>query len=145
MSVQSDLNDPNPGNNSATVVNTIRGAADLAVSETGTPSSVNLNQNVTYTVQVSNLGPGAATNTILTDVLSSRVAFVSATPSQGTCSGTTTITCNLGTLAANGSATVSIVVTAKSGDLNTNTVTAQSDAPDPNTANNTASVNTIFR
>ncbi len=40
----------------------------------------------------------------MTDVLPA-VVLVSATPSQGTCSGTTTITCNLGPVGGNGAMT----------------------------------------
>src|SRR5205807_7927237 len=65
-------------------------------------------------------------------------AFFSATASQGSCTGTTTITCHLGTVAAGSHATITIVVrvTAVGSFLNSATVTG--DPVDPNSANNTA-------
>jgi uncharacterized repeat protein (TIGR01451 family) len=86
--------------------------ADLAVTKTDSPDPVTEGGNVTYTVTVTNNGPGAATNVTLTDVLDGLVTFVSATPTQGTCAETKgTVTCNLGGLANSATATVTIVVT----------------------------------
>ncbi len=47
----------------------------------------------------------------MTDALPASVNFVSVTPSQGTCSGTSTIECFLGTLPPFNIATVTLVVT----------------------------------
>ena len=67
--------------------------------------------NLTYTIGVDNKGPSHTGGTVtLTDQLPAGTTLVSATPSQGTCSGTTTVTCDLGTLANGASATVSVVV-----------------------------------
>ena len=63
--------------------------------------------------------------------------FVSATPSQGSCSGTSTITCALGTLAFPGSATVMIVVTPTAVGILSNTATVSSTTTDPTPGNNT--------
>ena len=74
--------------------------ADLGVTKSDTPDPVTEGGNVTYTIVVTNFGPGEATNVTLTDTLDELVAFVSATPSQGTCSTTTgTVTCAIGSLA----------------------------------------------
>src|SRR6185295_19292908 len=74
----------------------------------------------------------------ITDVLQSGPLFVSATPTQGTCSGTTTITCNFGNLAKGSSATASIVVTPQATGQISNTASATASETDPDTANNSA-------
>ena len=86
--------------------------ADLGVTKTDSPDPVTEGGNITYTIVVTNYGPGAATNVTLTDTLDEIVAFVSATPSQGTCSASTgTITCDIGSLANGATTTVTVVVT----------------------------------
>src|SRR4029077_8001390 len=68
-------------------------AADIAVTTT-VGSAVFLGQNTTYNITVTNNGPSAANNVILTDVVG--LTPVSVTPSAGTtCVGTTTLTCTL--------------------------------------------------
>ena len=78
----------------------------------GSPGAVDPGQQVTYRATVSNSGNGPAGAVAFQDLLPGRVTLVSATPSQGTCSGNPTILCNLGSLNAGASATVTIVVTA---------------------------------
>jgi uncharacterized repeat protein (TIGR01451 family) len=87
-------------------------SADLSVDKTDSPDPVAEGEELTYTITVSNAGPDAAQDTTLTDVLPESVTFVSATASQGECSGTTTVTCDLGTIANGEPATVTIKVTA---------------------------------
>ena len=57
---------------------------------------------------VGNNGPAAATNVLLTDTLPTGVNFLSATTSQGSCSGTSTLTCALGSLASGARYTSSV-------------------------------------
>ena len=124
-----------------------RPAADLSVAMTDSPDPVAVRSNLTYTVTVTNGGPAAAPGVTLTDVLP-EVVFVSATPRQGTCTRAGkgrrdgTLTCDLGTLEPGASATVSIVVTPSRDGTITNTVTVRGNAPDPSSANNTATETT---
>ena len=102
--------------------------------------------NINYTISVVNSGPGAASSVAVTDVLPAGTAFVSATPSQGSCSGTTTVTCAVGALANGGSATISLVVTtALTPGVVSNTATVTAAEVDSNPANNSSSatINTI--
>ncbi len=88
--------------------------ADLAVTFTAPPDPSPLGGNITYTATVTNNGPFPATGVSLTQALTasgSPPAFVSATPSAGTCSAALPLSCDLGTLAAGAAATVTLVVT----------------------------------
>jgi uncharacterized repeat protein (TIGR01451 family) len=139
--------DPNAGNNSAsedTTVEPITGpAADLVVTKDDAVDPVTEGDDVTYFVTVSNSGPDTAQNVKLTDDLPTGVAFMAATPSQGTCSESGgKVTCNLGAIASGTNADMTIVVNAPSPGTLTNVVGATSDTLDPNAANNSASEDT---
>jgi uncharacterized repeat protein (TIGR01451 family) len=116
--------------------------ADVSITKVvATPGPYFGDTDLTYTLTVMNSGPFGATNVQVTDPLVG-TTFVSATPSQGTCNFTTTVTCNLGAIAAAGSATVSLTVhiPALGGPVsNTATVTASED--DPVVANNSSTAN----
>lgn len=73
------------------------------------------------------------------------MTYVSATPTQGSCSGTTTITCNLGTLINGGSATVTIAVTPTVKGIIVNTATVAGNETDLNITNNVASATTTVK
>ena len=68
--------------------------------------------NLTYTVNVSNGGPSNSTNVQVVDTLPGGVSFISAVASQGTgCNNiANTVTCDLGTIAPYQSATITITV-----------------------------------
>ena len=108
----------------------------------GSASTVNRLSNLTYTVNVKNSGPANATGVVVTDTLPSSMTFVSASSSQGSCGGTATLTCNLGSMASGANAKVTIVVQPRTKGTYTNTVSVRSSAPDSNAANDSASVAT---
>jgi uncharacterized repeat protein (TIGR01451 family) len=108
-----------------------RYGADLAVTKEDGPNQVAVGEMITYTQRVTNAGSIAGTNVRLTDALPPGVSFVSADASQGQCSGTTTITCSLGTLPKGASAKVTIVVRANSPGEVRNTATVSTDDVDP--------------
>jgi uncharacterized repeat protein (TIGR01451 family) len=92
---------------------------------------------VTYTITVTNPGPSAATNVVVTDDLPPSLTFVSATPTQGSCNASDPVTCNLGGLAGGASATITLIATASTTPgpvANTASVTAAE--VDPNVGNN---------
>jgi uncharacterized repeat protein (TIGR01451 family) len=114
--------------------------ADLGVVQVDSPDPLLFGGgNVTYTVTISNAGPDPASAT-LTDTLPSGTAFVSATPSQGSCiESSGVVTCEMGMMASSGSATVSVVVTPPSAGTYTNHATVSSaNSGDYNLGNNTA-------
>lgn len=113
--------------------------SDLAITKSG-PSTAIAGAPLTYSIVVSNAGPDAASNVVVTDILPAGATFVSATPSQGACSGTNTVTCNLGTMANGASANIALTILAPNTPQtfsNTASVTTTS-ALDPNPANNTS-------
>ena len=59
---------------------------------------------------MTNNGPCDTTGVSTTDTLPGNMAFVSSTADQGSCSGTSTVTCSLGALSNSSTATVTIVV-----------------------------------
>ena len=147
--VSSENLDSNAANNTASVTTTVVFVADLAITKTESPSPAPAGTNITYTIGVSNAGPSDAANTVVTETLPAGVNFVSASPSV--CTGTTVLTCNLGTVVDGGSATLAITVFIPANFLSsmnvlttniTNTATVASSATDPNLTNNTASVTT---
>jgi uncharacterized repeat protein (TIGR01451 family) len=143
-SVTSGVTDPNPANNNASVtVNAIivpGPEADLSLTLAAAPNPVEVEQILTYSLNVSNAGPSNATGIVLSDVLPAGVSLVSAQPSQGSCGGTATISCALGTLAVGGNASVVIQVIPNTTGSLTDTASVTSGVPDPNPANNNASV-----
>ncbi len=116
--------------------------ADLKATVTDAPDPVAVGQNVTYTFTVRNQGPTYSSNTTLTDVLPATMTNVSATPSQGTCSGTATVTCNLGRIEHDGQATVTIVARADAAGTVTNAAVASATENDTRPADNTATAQT---
>ena len=140
--VSSTTIDSNPGNNSSSTTATVTASADVSIVKTG-PTTITYGTNTNYQIVVTNAGPNPATSVTVTDVIPGNESFVSVTTSQGSCSGTTTVTCNLGTLNSGGTVTIGLVVKINSGATASNTATVTSATPDPNSANNTSTTSTV--
>lgn len=126
-------------------------AADVIATETS-PATANPGAQLTYTITVRNAGPAVAPVVQFSDTLPA--PLVSFTTSQGVCAGTaglTTFNCNLGSMALNGTATVTVTVllpNAPGSFTNSGTVTATNGSGtnvDPNTTNNTFSSTTTVQ
>lgn len=130
--------DLNSKNNSASMTITAVLPADLAVSGTASETVAKIGDNVTFTISVTNHGPGTANNVSLNDTLSDPLPVTSLTISRGSCSAQ--ITCAIGTLAPRASATLSFVVTMATAEAFTNSLSVGSDQPDLNGDNNTATL-----
>jgi len=118
-------------------------SADLQITLSASPSPVTVNNNLSYSVTLSNAGPDGATNVQMQNTLPAGVTFVSTTASQGSCSHSAgTVTCALGAMASGASGTAGIVVTPTVSGTLSNTVTVSGAEADPNSANNTATVTT---
>ncbi len=78
--VDSDIYDPDTDNNTVVHTTRIQDFADLMVRKLGRPDTIVVaGELMTYTIQVDNLGPAIARNTVMTDTLDPEVTFVSAT------------------------------------------------------------------
>jgi uncharacterized repeat protein (TIGR01451 family) len=144
--VSSTTADPNAANNSANATSTVTTLADLAVTLSNTPNPATAGSQLTYTVSVSDAGPSDATGVSLSDGLPAKANFGSATPDQGTVSRAGGVfSWNVGTLAAGGSATLTIVVVPYAAGTATSTATVQGMPPDPHLGNNTATLTTLVR
>jgi uncharacterized repeat protein (TIGR01451 family) len=110
---------------------------DVAVSMTDSPDPVVSGGNVTYTITVTNNGPGDAANVTLTDTLPAGMTFVSVLPAA--CTGGQTVNCSFGTMAAATNVVVTLVATAGAPGSYSNTATVNTTSLDGNPANNTAS------
>jgi uncharacterized repeat protein (TIGR01451 family) len=107
--------------------------ADLAVTKAG-PATVTAGQNATYTITITNKGPGNAQGVSLTDVEPAGVMRLSLMQTSGPTGGT---------LPAGGTETFQLVVhvnaNVPAGAALTDTATVSSSTADSNTANNSAS------
>jgi uncharacterized repeat protein (TIGR01451 family) len=98
---------------------------------------------VTITLTVTNLGLQNAADVTLDDTLPASFTYLSAVPSQGSCSGGAAVSCNVGALAVDDTATVTIVATTSTAETVNNTASAAggvADPADPIAANNSATV-----
>jgi uncharacterized repeat protein (TIGR01451 family) len=112
--------------------------SDLSITKVLEPGSVTQGNNATFTLTITNNGPDAAPSVAVNDDLPPQLTLVSATPSSGTCVGTTNIVCNVGALNAGASATVTIIATMT--DPGTATNIAAVSPTDANNANNSDTV-----
>jgi uncharacterized repeat protein (TIGR01451 family) len=116
---------------------------DLAVTKVGSPNPVEVGNNITWTIVVTNNGPDTATGVTISDPMPAGNTFVSATPSQGSCTGGAILQCSLGTIAAGASVTITLVTTPSAVGTVTNTVTVVGNEAETNTANNTATASVV--
>jgi len=119
--------------------------ADLSVAKTDSPDPVLVRDQLTWTIPVTNSGMADATGVTLTDTLpTAGFTFVSATTTQGSCSGPTSgaITCDLGSLDNGEAATVTIKVTPTATGTLSNIVDVAGDQFDEEFLNNNATQTT---
>jgi len=129
--------DPNSANNSASASLSVQ-AADLAVTKSVNNATPNVGTNVTYTIQVTNNGPSAATGVAISDLLPAGLTYVSSTPSQGTYTSGTGAWA-VGSLANGASASLTIVATVtQAGAISNSAGVSASDQPDLVTGNNSS-------
>ena len=111
---------------------------DLETTNSDSPDPVAVGGTLTYSLTITNKGGAPATQVQMTTTLPPSLILVSVTSTQGTCSGTSAITCRLDTI--NPQATVTVTLVTRStviGGLSL-TVTATSNETDTNPGNNTA-------
>ncbi len=128
-------------------------STDMAITASG-PSVVDVSNGsttATYTITITNNGPSAAQGVVMTDQLPNGSIFVSMTPASAnpdsftfTQSGGTVTETATASIAAGNSDTFTLVVSApgslSNGAAFNDTASVSANNPDPNTANNSATV-----
>ncbi|MFO0807782.1 MAG: SdrD B-like domain-containing protein [Gemmataceae bacterium] len=105
--------------------------ADLSLTKAVDNATPNIGQTVTFTLTLTNSGPGDATGVTVTDVLPAGLAFVSASTATGSYSSTTGIW-TIGALANGATATLTLRATVTTPGAKTNIAeVTTSDQPDP--------------
>lgn len=106
---------------------------NLTIHKSASVTQVTAGDSFTYRLDVANTGDGTANNAVVTDTIPAGLAIGTVTPSVGTCTTSgQNVTCNLGDLAKNATASITIAVTtstAKCGTVtNTGSVKADNNA-----------------
>jgi uncharacterized repeat protein (TIGR01451 family) len=128
------------------VVAVAHAEADVEVTQSALPDPVDPGGILTYTFHIQNNGPATATGVTLTDPIPGTTTFISSNTTLGSCSGTTTVTCNLGTMTPGQTATVTIQVQAPltNGPIATNTGTVTTTSFDPVTPNTASATSHVL-
>jgi uncharacterized repeat protein (TIGR01451 family) len=124
-------------------INVRASSGDLRLTLSGTPASVQIGQTVTYTFTAKNLGPAGAREAQVSEILPDSFQVVSATSATGTASVSGgLLVWRVGDLAANQTATLSLVV--RPGSVGTYPTAAQITGVEPelDTTNNSATTTT---
>lgn len=112
--------------------------ADLALSVTDAPDPVVVNSELIYSATITNNGPESTTGVQMSALLPASLTFVSASASQGSCTGTTTVNCQLNTLASGEKATVTLIVKPTATGGLSLTINVSGTVTDPTSGNNAA-------
>jgi uncharacterized repeat protein (TIGR01451 family) len=146
--VTSATPDANAGNDSASATTAVTtsapSTADVSIVKSANSGAVGTLGAITYTIVVANSGPASATGVTVTDNIPAGTSFLSAVPSQGTCTGTASVNCSIGAIASAGTAIVTLTIAAPATPgVITNSATVTSSSSDSNAANNTSSAAVI--
>ncbi|MDP1914940.1 MAG: tandem-95 repeat protein [Myxococcales bacterium] len=136
------INDPNLLNNLAIDTDTLAPRSDLSLAMTATPTPVDEDSNITWTIDVTNLGESTATTVRVTFTLPPETTFLSATGTGWACSrAASVVTCTRGSIGPGLAPPISIVanVTLAGGTL-TVPVSVSTVVPDPQTMNDSLTV-----
>jgi len=138
--------DPKPANNKSTAKIEVAPAADLAIVKEASPTTVEVGEEVDYTLTVRNEGPDTAKNALVSDELPAGETYVNSEgPSGDECTDVAqTVTCDLHEMAVSGKASTVFHVIVKIGvplahsDV-TNTAEVGSETFDQEPKNNSSS------
>ena len=116
-------------------------SADLALSAAAQPSSFPVGSSSTVTDTITNNGPSTASGVTFTDPTGGSISITSAAASQGTCAhSASAVNCSVGAMAPGASVTVAVGVTGTAAGPVTLQSSVSASTPDPNLANNQATV-----
>jgi len=131
-------NDCGPVDSDAATVTVAGLLADVSLAMEAGPEPVPSGGRLTYTLTARNNGPTAATGVVIADTLPTGVTLVSSTASQGSCTGSGTLTCSLGNLVQGAEARVTIVISPTQIGTILNLARVSATETDPNEENNSA-------
>lgn len=117
-----------PGEDDTATVTVTPAVADLSLTKTVDDATPDRNQNVVFTLTLTNGGPQTATNVTVTDLLPAGMTFVSSTPGGGTTYNSTTGVWTVASL--NSGANVVLTITATTATVGAKTNTAEVTASD---------------
>ena len=103
-----ELDDPSPDNNTSSASLAVNPQADVSLAKTVSNPNPGTDNEVVYTLTASNAGPNDATGVTITDSLPAGLDFLDASPGCENNNGT--VTCDVGTIASGGNASVTIAV-----------------------------------
>jgi uncharacterized repeat protein (TIGR01451 family) len=99
--------DPNPANNVAVAATHLSDLVTLTISKLSNPAQVNAGEQVTYTIVVTNAGPGLARDLVVQDALPAGLSLLAGTASHsGVC---TDGLCEFGDVAVGATRTMTVV------------------------------------
>ena len=144
-SVTADASDPDPDNNSSTVVTPVAvGPADVGISITASPNPVAVGGTLTYIVTVTNSGPAVATGVRAEVLLPPELVSPTVVAPGFDCGfSDNDVICDLEILNFGSAATIEIRAVVTPGPLAITTpASVNANQSDPNSTNNTDTVNT---
>jgi len=114
--------------------------ADVAIAGQASATTVAFGGAIAYTLTITNAGPDPAPGTTVENMLPAGATFVNATAAAGSCSGSTTLTCALGTLAPGASVAVNVSATLGLAGTATDVASVHAGATDTTPADNQTSI-----
>ena len=144
VTILSSTPDPDPNNNTDTVITPIESQADISIVKLGSPKPVHSGELLTYTLIVSNAGPSSAADVIVTDMVPPSLSNVEFSTDNGISFQPWNGSYLLGELAPGTAQTILIrglVDPSATGSI-VNTATVDSPTPDPDPGNNTSTDDT---
>ncbi len=124
-------------------VSPVNGAADLALTMSNPVNPPVAGGNFTYNMAVVNNGPAAANAVVVSNTLPAGLSFVGATAGGGFTSSGGTVVLNLGSIPVNGSANLTLTVSAAAPGIYTNSASVSAFETDLNSGDNQASAVTV--
>ncbi|MDO9043062.1 MAG: SdrD B-like domain-containing protein, partial [Desulfocapsaceae bacterium] len=135
--------EPTPANNTENENTTVRTVADLGLVKTASKTPVEVEESFSYTLTVTNHGPGKSPETTVTDTLPSGMVLTGPpVPATGTCTGiagNTSLSCDLGLMDSGAIVTITVPVKVTAWTAtkqNCSSVTSLAPEPDPDTNSN---------
>ncbi|HMJ04026.1 MAG TPA: DUF11 domain-containing protein, partial [Conexibacter sp.] len=119
--------------------------ADLEIVKTSNRRAALGAQTITYTLRVTNRGPGSVAGVQVIDTPSLPVRIVSVRTSVGRCGRSVPIRCDLGTLRSGARATVRVVAQPRAPGTLRNSASVTGDVPDPDASDNIDGARTAVR